>query len=110
MCAIYSGPSCNFPQPRAREPFRSLRGIHRLTVHRVIADMWTAPSSHSATRRAGTPPGRLQSSHGDAAERSGDRESTEVERGGDTIRIPQSAIFFLLPSSFWLPFSSENLG
>jgi len=38
----------------------------------------------SATRRAGTPPGRLDRSHGDAIERLGDRES---------IRSPHSAMF-----------------
>ncbi len=30
-------PSCNFPQPRAREPFHSLRGIDRLTIIRATA-------------------------------------------------------------------------
>jgi hypothetical protein len=50
MCAIYSGPSCNFPQPRAREPFRSLRGIDRVTVYRATAGIWFPRSSHSAIR------------------------------------------------------------
>ena len=43
--AIYSGLSCDFAQPRAREPLRSLRGIDRLRVFRAIAPIrfprWT---------------------------------------------------------------------
>ena len=33
--------------------------IDRLIILRAVAGMWTAPPSDSATRRAGTPPGRL---------------------------------------------------
>jgi hypothetical protein len=33
--AIYSGPSCNFPEPREADTF--LGGIDRLTILRVIA-------------------------------------------------------------------------
>src|SRR5439155_1578620 len=41
----FSGLSCDFAQPRAREPLRSLRGIDRLRVFRAIAPIrfprWT---------------------------------------------------------------------
>jgi hypothetical protein len=73
----------------------------------------SAPArSCSATRRAGTPPGRLHGSHGDATERSGDRESirnphwslvrrarasyprcsTAYPNGSRFVRVPQFAI------------------
>ena len=46
-------------------------------ILRASAGIWTAPPSHSATRRAGTPLDRLHWLPGEATERSGDRESIQ---------------------------------
>ena len=46
MSAIYSGHSCNFPQPRAQftrrggRTFSELHGVDHATTIRAIADIW----------------------------------------------------------------------